>query len=102
MNGPSHAAAAAGLFAALALGACAPPEDASAPPRPHNTLTAREETDGWILLFDGVSTEGWRGYNMDRFPEEGWAVDDGTLVVFASDGSEEGLGGDIVTEGVFD
>ena len=78
------------------------PPDAADPPTAHNSLTAQEEADGWILLFDGVSTEGWRGYDLDRFPESGWAVRDGTLVVFASDGSEEGLGGDIVTEGVFD
>jgi hypothetical protein len=58
--------------------------------------------EGWILLFDGVSTDGWRGYDMDHFPEAGWAIEDGTLVVHASDGSEEGLGGDIVTEAVFD
>ncbi len=67
----------------------------------HNTLTADEEAAGWILLFDGVSTDGWRGYNQDAFPEEGWAVADGNLIVFASDGSEAGLGGDIVSEAEF-
>ena len=66
-----------------------------------NTLTPTEEDSGWILLFDGSSTDGWRGYNQESFPEEGWAVMDGDLVVFASDGSEAGLGGDIVTEQVF-
>ncbi|MEJ2206075.1 MAG: DUF1080 domain-containing protein [Gemmatimonadota bacterium] len=30
----------------------------------HNTLSAEEEEAGWILLFDGVSTEGWRGYEL--------------------------------------
>ncbi len=68
----------------------------------HNTLSPQEEAEGWMLLFDGVSTDGWRGYNMDHFPEEGWDIQDGNLVVFASDGSEEGLGGDIVTEAMFD
>jgi hypothetical protein len=67
----------------------------------HNTLSAEEEEAGWILLFDGVSTEGWRGYNRETFPEEGWAVQDGNLVVFASDGSEAGLGGDIVSDTEF-
>lgn len=89
----------------LALAGCAPAVDdapdvsgAAAP----NTLTPQEVSEGWILLFDGVSTDGRRGYGMDRFPETGWSVQDGHLVVFASDGSEEGLGGDIVTEAVFD
>ena len=63
----------------------------------HNTLTAEEEAAGWVLLFDGGSTDGWRGFNQDAFPEEGWAIEDGNLIVFASDGGEEGLGGDIVS-----
>jgi len=67
----------------------------------HNTLTAEEVAAGWQLLFDGVSTAGWRGYNMDVFPEVGWGVGDGDLIVMASDGSEEGLGGDIVSEEEF-
>jgi len=63
-----------------------------------NTLTAEEASAGWVVLFDGESTAGWRGYNQAAFPEEGWTVEDGDLVVFASDGSEAGLGGDIVSE----
>ena len=67
----------------------------------HNTLTPEEMAAGWQLLFDGETTDGWRGYNQPAFPETGWGVDDGDLVVMASDGSEEGLGGDIVTEAQF-
>ena len=67
----------------------------------HNKLTPEEVAAGWLLLFDGVSTDGWRGYLNESFPQEGWAIADGNLVVFASDGSEEGLGGDIVTETEF-
>jgi hypothetical protein len=66
-----------------------------------NTLTPEEVAAGWELLFDGVSTAGWRGYNKEAFPEAGWGVADGDLIVMASDGSEEGLGGDIVTEAEF-
>lgn len=69
--------------------------------QPHNTLTPEEKAAGWILLFDGKTADGWRGYNKDAFPEQGWTLDDGTLMVEASDGSEEGLGGDIVTEATF-
>ena len=67
----------------------------------HNTLSIEELADGWQLLFDGVSTDGWRGYNKESFPEAGWGVADGNLIVMASDGSEEGMGGDIVSEEVF-
>lgn len=69
--------------------------------RPHNTLSEKEIAAGWRLLFDGVSTAGWRGYNRESFPESGWGVADGNLIVMASDGSEEGSGGDIVSEDVF-
>jgi hypothetical protein len=92
----------------LVVGACAAPageSTAGSVDEPagvvHNTLTPEEVAAGWILLFDGVSTEGWRGYLMETFPEAGWAVGDGNLIVFASDGSEEGLGGDIITEQEF-
>src|SRR5690625_756666 len=57
-----------------------------------NTLTPQEEEEGWILLFDGETTEGWRGYNKDTFPGA-WTVEDGALK-FNGDSSEEG--GDIL------
>ena len=47
----------------------------------HNMLTSEEVAAGWILLFDGVSTNGWRGYLNTSFPQEGWAIADGNLVV---------------------
>ena len=66
-----------------------------------NQLTDQERADGWELLFDGQTTQGWRGAHMDRFPDHGWVVKDGELIVLASDGSESTNGGDIVTEGVY-
>jgi 3-keto-disaccharide hydrolase len=70
--------------------------DAAAAP---NTLTEREKADGWILLFDGVSTDGWRGYGRDDFPAGGWKAENGELVGTSSDGSMDG--GDIITTGDF-
>ena len=43
-----------------------------------NTLTDAEREAGWELLFDGQSTDGWRGYMMDAVPD-GWQVLDGEL-----------------------
>ncbi len=64
-----------------------------------NQLTEREKADGWVLLFDGKTTNGWRGAHMDAFPTHGWSVKDGELIVQKSDGGESMNGGDIVTDG---
>lgn len=58
----------------------------------HNTLTEEEQKEGWILLFDGESTDHWRGYNSGTFPEDGWVAEDGALIVL-----EDGGGGDIIS-----
>jgi hypothetical protein len=62
-----------------------------------NQLTAREKSDGWKLLWDGKTTDGWRGAKLDQFPETGWSINDGILKVHASGGGESEHGGDIVT-----
>ncbi len=63
-----------------------------------NTLSAQEEAQGWTLLFDGETTDGWRGAGRESFPERGWKVENGVLIVEASGGAEAAYGGDIVTE----
>jgi len=42
-----------------------------------NTITATEKKDGWVLLFDGRSTNGWRTYN--NLPDDSWEVVKGEL-----------------------
>lgn len=62
-----------------------------------NTLTEREAADGWKLLFDAKTTDGWRGAHKEAFPESGWVIEDGCLKVLATGGAESKAGGDIVT-----
>jgi hypothetical protein len=62
-----------------------------------NTLTDREISDGWKLLFDGATPAGWRGAHKKDFPEYGWVIENGCLKVLASGGAESKGGGDIVT-----
>jgi hypothetical protein len=62
-----------------------------------NKLSPEEKDEGWTLLFDGESTEHWRGYNKEGFPEKGWTVEDGTLHVIGTGKGEAGGGGDIIT-----
>lgn len=71
-----------GLSIATACGADGP-----------NTLTRAEINQGWVLLFDGETSDGWRGYNRTGFPE-GWLVQDGTLYC-------TGTGGDIIFDEKF-
>ena len=52
-----------------------------------NQLTDQEKAEGWVLLFDGKTTKGWRGAHKDAFPDHGWMVKDGELIVQKSDGS---------------
>lgn len=62
-----------------------------------NYLSPQEQAQGWQLLFDGNSTNGWRGVGKEKFPAKGWHIQDGELVVESADGAESGNGGDIVT-----
>ena len=62
-----------------------------------NILSEQEKAEGWKLLWDGATTDGWRGAKLDRFPEKGWAIENGILKVKKSDGRESANGGDIVT-----
>lgn len=62
-----------------------------------NELTENEKKQGWKLLWDGQTTEGWRGARMEGFPPEGWGIKDGELTVVESGGAESSAGGDIVT-----
>ena len=51
-----------------------------------NTLTVKEKRQGWILLFDGTTMNGWRGAYRDSLPTQGWTVRDGQLIVQESGG----------------
>ncbi|NOR87679.1 MAG: DUF1080 domain-containing protein [Bacteroidales bacterium] len=63
-----------------------------------NALSQAEIDDGWVLLFDGKSTENWRGYQQEIFPTKGWLIEDGTIKVQRSGRGEAGGGGDIITQ----
>jgi hypothetical protein len=66
-----------------------------------NKLTIDEEKNGWELLWDGKTTDGWRGAKLDEFPEKGWQIQNDELTVLASGGAESAAGGDIVTKKLY-
>ncbi len=62
-----------------------------------NQLGNLEQSQGFQFLFDGKTTQGWRGAKLDGFPATGWVIEDGVLTVLESGGGESEAGGDIVT-----
>jgi hypothetical protein len=58
----------------------------------NNIITPKEKKKGWILLFDGVSTNGWTTSRGQPIPEGGWEIINGCLNTVIG-----GKGGDIIT-----
>lgn len=70
-----------------------------------NVISEQEKKNGVVLLWDGKTSDGWRGAYKDKFPASGWEIKDGTLRVMKSAGAESENGGDIITQkqyGAFD
>jgi hypothetical protein len=70
-----------------------------------NTVSTQEQQNGVQLLWDGATSNGWRGAYKKNFPDKGWQIKDGILSVQKSGGGESTHGGDIVTTekyGAFD
>ena len=62
-----------------------------------NFLSDYEINRGWKFLFDGKTSNGWRSAKGNDFPNKGWNITNGQLIIESSDGSESRNGGDIVT-----
>ena len=58
-----------------------------------NNLDPDERAQGWRLLWDGKTPQGWHGANGAAFPAQGWSLANGELAVIPGAG-----GGDIVTD----
>ena len=98
----------AALFAAVSCGGSKQTteqtEESSAAPA-YSTMDKEQvdlskfkvDDEGYIVLFDGTSLEGWRGYGKDEVPSR-WSIDEGSLK-FTGSGTGEGQqgdGGDII------
>jgi len=57
-----------------------------------DTLTSKEIKNGWVLLFDGTSTNGWTTINGQPIPEGSWKIINGSINTVTG-----GKGGDIIT-----
>lgn len=61
-----------------------------------NKLTDREKSEGWRLLFDGETSSGWMNARTKKFPDNGWEIKNGELII-NPESKKPGGGGDIVT-----
>jgi hypothetical protein len=64
-----------------------------------NQLSKKEVKEGWVLLFDGKTMDGWKGYCKDSIPGAWSVTEDGTIHIAGSGKGEAGAknGGDIIT-----
>ena len=58
-----------------------------------NTLSPKEKQQGWVLLFDGTTLNGWKGFNVTDVPKN-WSVE-GNQLTCSRKG--ENMEGDILT-----
>jgi Domain of Unknown Function (DUF1080) len=70
---------------------------------PDNTISAKEKANGWKLLFDGKTTNGWHRYGKQD-AGKAWSVKDGAFYLDAEEMKklDEGAGGDLVTNEEYD
>ena len=66
-----------------------------------NNLTIDEKKNGWEMLWDGKTSNGWRGAKLEEFPDKGWVIENGILTIMESDGKESAAAGDIVTKKLY-
>jgi hypothetical protein len=67
-----------------------------------NTLTQAEKKAGWILLFDGHSLDGWRGYKKPDAVDSRWKVVDDSLSLPADNGRDTHGQRDIISKDTFE
>lgn len=53
--------------------------------------------EGWVALFDGTTTDHWRSFKKESFPDRGWVIEGGTLHIQAG-----ARVGDIITKEIYD
>ena len=71
---------------------CGTPSEKSESSETEPSSETQPIEEEWITLFDGTSTEGWRGFNSSSLPEN-WVIEDGALKSLGTGGD---IGGDIV------
>lgn len=78
------------LLITLFTVACAQPQENTAVADNQPEMkTELVDNEGWTVLFDGSNTDHWIELGQDKFPRNGWVIEDGALVL--------NKGGNIIT-----
>ncbi|MBK8555870.1 MAG: DUF1080 domain-containing protein [Lewinellaceae bacterium] len=71
------------------------------PPKVNNSLSQKEISEGWKLLFDGQSFKGWHKYGAKTVDKD-WVVQDGAMFLDAKPdpkgGWQSANGGDLISD----
>lgn len=65
-----------------------------------NTLTSKEKSEGWVLLFNGKDLTGWHSY-LEKAPGKAWQVHDGMIALNKNSKSVYEDYADLVTDEEF-
>ena len=59
-------------------------------------FNSKELKEGWTLLFDGKTLDGWKKSNGELVSDKGWKIENGCITAVKG-----GKGGDIITAGEY-
>lgn len=88
------------ITASILLSACISSKTSSIP-KQTNSLSAKQKSDGWVLLFNGTSTAGWHTFG-DKPIDKKWSVQNSELFLNAKGNANAHGGSDIVTDEEFE
>src|SRR5258708_8935870 len=66
-----------------------------------NTLTAKETSEGWKLLFNGKDLVGWHSY-LEKVAGKAWQVENGAIMLNKNNKSVYDDYADLVTDDEFE
>lgn len=84
------------LAATLILSACKEKKETTEEPEAADMAEEMAPADDWIVLFDGSSFDGWKGYNQEGIPDA-WRLVDGAMVLMPPAERPEGANYNLVS-----
>jgi len=86
------------LAVLITISSCAIARNKSNVTAKANTLTKKQSSNGWKLLFDGKTLNGWKGATNDKVINACWKVAEGQIICTDPDTRPAKLSGSIVTK----